>query len=360
MRRPASRVKRGHSFGLHQHDRCGCFDLRRNCCFVCRYNGTDRAGLDPKAQLARKPERPALHRCQCGAARECWNCNRSRVANRNGAWLFQIVHICPSSEILRQEASIHPVCPMSADGGQRRERLRLELRLIEGELRTDEALRIPIHRHPSVTANHAAAMASLNPPIGCPHSPERSRSSPAVTQTRPPFHRSVAFPMSIIARTPANPAKPRETSQNLAKVATGQFSPSNRPNFDPPPYSRWCEKPPQTLWGGVCSRQPQNAPAGRAESARRHPTEGEGRQTKAPRAGAGLGGSIVCVAITGLAVPSETQQAHHLNAEPHRWLHGTQGTRTKKPARVADWPIGQRADMHVAITVGRAFSRNFW
>jgi hypothetical protein len=141
---------------------------------------------------------------------------------------------------------------MSADGGQRRERLRrerlrLELRLIEGELRTDEALRIPIHRHPSVTANHAAAMASLNPPIGCPHSPERSRSSPAVTQTRPPFHRSVAFPMSIIARTPA---KPRETSQNLAKVATGQFSPSNRPNFDPPPYSRWCEKPPQTLWGG--------------------------------------------------------------------------------------------------------------
>jgi len=85
------RVKRGHSFGLHKHDRCGCFDLRRNCCFVCRYNGTDRAGLDPKALLARKPERPALHRCQCGAARECRNCNRSRVANRNGAWLFQIV-----------------------------------------------------------------------------------------------------------------------------------------------------------------------------------------------------------------------------------------------------------------------------
>ena len=93
MRRPGSRVKRGHSFGLHKHDRCSCFDLRRNCCFVCRYNGTDRAGLDPKALLARKPERPVLHRCQCGAARECWNCNRSRVANRNGAWLFQIVHM---------------------------------------------------------------------------------------------------------------------------------------------------------------------------------------------------------------------------------------------------------------------------
>jgi len=91
MRRPGSRVKRGHSFGLHNHDRCSCFDLRRNCCFVCRYNGTDRAGLDPKALLAWKPERPVLHRCQCGAARECWNCNRSRVANRNGAWLFQIV-----------------------------------------------------------------------------------------------------------------------------------------------------------------------------------------------------------------------------------------------------------------------------
>ena len=194
MRRPASCVKRGHSFGLHQHDRCGCFDLRRNCCFVCRYDGTDRAGLDPKAQLARKPERPALHRCQCGAARPA---------------IAQIL-----------------------------------------------------------TRRHTAAGAK------------------------------------------------------------------NRPR----PYG-----------GGVCSRQPQNAPAGRAESARRHPTEGEGRQTKAPRAGAGLGGSIVCVAITGLAVPSETQQAHHLNAEPHRWLHGTQGTRTKKPARVADWPIGQRADMHVAI-----------
>jgi hypothetical protein len=91
MRRPGSRVKRGHSFGLHKHDRCSCFDLRRNCCFVCRYNGTDRAGLDPKALLARKPEHPVLHRCQCGAARECWNCNRSRVANRNDAWLFQIV-----------------------------------------------------------------------------------------------------------------------------------------------------------------------------------------------------------------------------------------------------------------------------
>jgi hypothetical protein len=46
-----------------------------------------------RQRLARKPERPALHRCQCGAARECWNCNRSRVANRNGAWLFQIVHM---------------------------------------------------------------------------------------------------------------------------------------------------------------------------------------------------------------------------------------------------------------------------
>ena len=359
MRRPASRVKRGHSFGLHQHDRCGCFDLRRNCCFVCRYNGTDRAGLDPKAQLARKPERPALHRCQCGAARECWNCNRSRVANRNGAWLFQIVHICPSSEILRQEASIHPVCPMSADGGQRRERLRrerlrLELRLIEGELRTDEALRIPIHRHPSVTANHAAAMASLNPPIGCPHSPERSRSSPAVTQTRPPFHRSVAFPMSIIARTPA---KPRKTSRKSPRVS---FPPAIAQILTRRHTAAGAKNRPRPYGGGVCSRQPQNAPAGRAESARGHPTEGEGRQTKAPRAGAGLGGSIVCVAITGLAVPSETQQAHHLNAEPHRWLHGTQGTRTKKPARVADWPIGQRADMHVAITVGRAFSRNFW
>ena len=50
----------------------------------------------------------------------------------------------------------------------------------------------------------------------------------------------------------------------------------------------------------------------------------EGRQTKAPRAGAGLGGSFV-VAITGLAVPSETQQARHLNADPHRWFrHRTQ------------------------------------
>ena len=246
MRRPASCVKRGHSFGLHQHDRCGCFDLRRNCCFVCRYDGTDRAGLDPKAQLARKPERPALHRCQCGAARECWNCNRSRVANRNGAWLFQIVHICPSSEILRQEASIHPVCPMSADGGQRRERLRLELRLIEGELRTDEALRIPIHRHPSVTANHGRPWRR-----SIRRSAARTRQSAADIARRHPNPAALPperrIPDVIIARTPA---KPRETSQNLAKVATGQFSPSNRPNFDPPPYSRWCEKPPQTLWGG--------------------------------------------------------------------------------------------------------------
>jgi hypothetical protein len=39
----------GYSFGLTSK-RCGCFNLCRNCRFVCRYNGTDRAGLDPKAR----------------------------------------------------------------------------------------------------------------------------------------------------------------------------------------------------------------------------------------------------------------------------------------------------------------------
>ena len=172
------------------------------------------------------------------------------------------------------------------------------------------------------------------PSTGASHS--RCRSSPAL---------------------PRNLAKPRKPSRKSPRVS---FPPAIAQILTRRHTAAGAKNRPRPYGGGVCSRQPQNAPAGRAESARRHPTEGEGRQTKAPRAGAGLGGSIVCVAITGLAVPSETQQAHHLNAEPHRWLHGTQGTRTKKPARVADWPIGQRADMHVAITVGRAFSRNFW
>ena len=52
--------------------------------------------------------------------------------------------------------------------------------------------------------------------------------------------------------------------------------------------------------------------------------------------GAGLGGSILCLAIPGSRGPSEAQQAHHPNAQPLRWLmvaaETTAGHR-KSPAR---------------------------
>ena len=44
-----------------------------------------------------------------------------------------------------------------------------------------------------------------------------------------------------------------------------------------------------------------------------------------------IGGSILCLAIQGSHDPSETQQAHHLNAEPHSWSRTARGTRMKKP-----------------------------
>jgi len=70
-----------------------------------------------------------------------------------------------------------------------------------------------------------------------------------------------------------------------------------------------------------------------AESQRR----GQGSPNKSPATrGAGLGGSILCLAILGLHDPSEMQQAHHPNAQPLRWLmvaaETTAGHR-KSPAR---------------------------
>jgi hypothetical protein len=53
-------------------------------------------------------------------------------------------------------------------------------------------------------------------------------------------------------------------------------------------------------------------------------------KTKAPRAGAGLGGSNVCVAITGLAVPSERSKP--TTSTPSRTVGCTaHRVRTKKP-----------------------------
>ena len=41
----------------------------------------------------------------------------------------------------------------------------------------------------------------------------------------------------------------------------------------------------------------------------------------------------MCLAIQGSHGPSETQQAHHLNAQPHCWLRAARRTRKKKPRR---------------------------
>ena len=66
----------------------------------------------------------------------------------------------------------------------------------------------------------------------------------------------------------------------------------------------------------------------------REPAEGVGVAKQKPRhRGAGLGGSILCLAIPGSRGPSETQQAHHPNAQPLRWLRAARRTRMKKPRR---------------------------
>ena len=57
------------------------------------------------------------------------------------------------------------------------------------------------------------------------------------------------------------------------------------------------------------------------------------RKQKPRHRGAGLGGSILCLAIPGSRGPSETQQAHHPNAQPLRWLRAARRTRMKKPRR---------------------------
>ena len=61
--------------------------------FLRRDNGMDRASLDPKALLAQKPERPALHRgrrsASCG-----WHWDSNRFADRDGA--CYIPHLVPN------------------------------------------------------------------------------------------------------------------------------------------------------------------------------------------------------------------------------------------------------------------------
>ena len=65
---------------------------------------------------------------------------------------------------------------------------------------------------------------------------------------------------------------------------------------------------------------------------------GRGRQTKAPPQGSGARWVHLVSCHTGLADPSEIQQAHLPNAQPQRWLHSARGTRTKKPRRSgASW-----------------------
>ena len=44
-------------------------------------------------------------------------------------------------------------------------------------------------------------------------------------------------------------------------------------------------------------------------------------------------GPSLCLAIQGSHGPSETQQAHHPNAQPLRWLRAARRTRMKKPRR---------------------------
>jgi hypothetical protein len=86
MRRARSRVKRGHSLGLHEHDICGRLDLRRHDHFVRRQHGMVSASLGSKA-LSSKPERPALLGCRCCADCERRHCCRGCVADRDGTWL---------------------------------------------------------------------------------------------------------------------------------------------------------------------------------------------------------------------------------------------------------------------------------
>ena len=103
-------------------------------------------------------------------------------------------------------------------------------------------------------------------------------------------------------------------SSSVFKNTTGALTPRTRPTqltparFPPRRAVRW---------------------AARAESSPRGILRrGRGRQTKAPQgSGAKLG--LSCCRHNWAC--RMRWQAHHLNAEPHCWLHTAQGTRTKKP-----------------------------
>ena len=62
--------------------------------FLRRDNGMDRASLDPKALLAQKPERPALHRGRRSASCGCRHWDSNRFADRDGA--CYIPHLVPN------------------------------------------------------------------------------------------------------------------------------------------------------------------------------------------------------------------------------------------------------------------------
>ena len=91
------------NLGLPQHDLHGRFDLYRSRSSLRGDNGMDRASLDPKAVLAQKPERPALHHRCYGTACQCGNWRHGCFANRGSVWLCMVGEVVA----VLSENSIH-------------------------------------------------------------------------------------------------------------------------------------------------------------------------------------------------------------------------------------------------------------
>jgi hypothetical protein len=171
--------------------------------------------------------------------------------------------------------------------------------------------------------------------VSCRHPrPARPRYWPRATQGRAQmFSRLTAIAFAANLQQPGRWRGHGRHRRDHRNLGTGPAGPQGRKLISPSVYLKGRAhgrtetlpvSPKLTRWRVA-------PPAGSRRGILRVSAEGAGVAKQKPRhRGAGLGGSIVCVAITGPAVPSETQQAHHPNAQPLRWLRAARRTPHEK------------------------------
>ena len=152
------------------------------------------------------------------------------------------------------------------------------------------------------------------PSTGASHS--RCRSSPAL---------------------PRNLAKPRKTSRKSPRVS---FPPAIAQILTRRHTAAGAKNRPRPYGGGVCSRQPQNAPAGRAESSTPASYGGGGSPNKSPACGSGARWvhcvcchNRACRSLRNAASPPPQRRAAPLVAR-HT---GDSHEKARPRRRLADW-----------------------